>query len=173
MFSSENEVPDFSPINTSYSDLDLCLFSLQHIRVTLFSLLHHLNSSASARTQLEKLKIFLSFSENLQPQFSFIMEMASGVVADKEEGMVSRLWDWFKALPGKIMSKVVELGKKTKKLGEDDPRRIIHSLKVGLAITLVSLFYYFEPLYDGFGVSGMWAVLTVVVFEFSVGKHLF
>ncbi|KAJ6408803.1 hypothetical protein OIU84_008491 [Salix udensis] len=61
----------------------------------------------------------------------------------------------------------------TKNLGQEDPRRIIHSLKVGLAITLISLFYYFEPLYDGFGVSAMWAVMTVVlVFEFSVGATL-
>ena len=49
---------------------------------------------------------------------------------------------------------------------------MIHSLKVGLALTLVSLFYYFKPLYDGFGFSTMWAVLTVVVvFEFSKGKY--
>jgi hypothetical protein len=33
----------------------------------------------------------------------------------------------------------------------------------------------FEPLYDGFGVSAMWAVLTaavVVVFEFSAGTYV-
>ncbi|KAG6430690.1 hypothetical protein SASPL_108762 [Salvia splendens] len=60
--------------------------------------------------------------------------------------------------------------KDTKKIGEDDPRRILHSIKVGFALTLVSLFYYFRPLYDGFGQAGMWAILTVVVvFEFSVG----
>ncbi|KAK6147322.1 hypothetical protein DH2020_018234 [Rehmannia glutinosa] len=58
---------------------------------------------------------------------------------------------------------------KIKKIGEDDPRRIVHSIKVGLALTLVSLFYYFRPLYDGFGQAGMWAVLTVVVvFEYTV-----
>ncbi|KAL5765407.1 hypothetical protein ACOSP7_016024 [Xanthoceras sorbifolium] len=100
------------------------------------------------------------------------MEVAS-VADQKEAGMIFRGWGWLKAFPGKIISKVVEFARKTKKLGQDDPRRIIHSLKVGLAITLVSMFYYFEPLYDGFGVSAMWAVLTVVVvFEFSVGATL-
>lgn len=99
------------------------------------------------------------------------MEMASQPVDNRKEGIISGAWHCLKSLPGKSMSKLIELAKKTEKVGQDDPRRIIHSLKVGLAITLVSLFYYFEPLYDGFGVSAMWAVLTVVVvFEFSVGK---
>ncbi|KAA8549958.1 hypothetical protein F0562_001634 [Nyssa sinensis] len=80
---------------------------------------------------------------------------------------------WFKALLDKLKSEVVEVTREAKKLGKDDPRRIIHSLKVGLAINLVSLFYYFGPLYEGFGISAMWAVITVVVvFEFSVGATL-
>lgn len=65
----------------------------------------------------------------------------------------------------------VEVATLMKKLAKDDSRRVVHALKVGLAITLVSLFYYFKPLYDGFGTSTMWAIVTViVVFEFSVGK---
>ncbi|PPR87421.1 hypothetical protein GOBAR_AA33269 [Gossypium barbadense] len=73
----------------------------------------------------------------------------------------------------KIRSKVAEFPGKMKKVAEDDPRRIVHSFKVGLAITLVSLFYYFDHLYVGFGSSAMWAVLTViVVIEFSVGATL-
>ncbi|XP_044475512.1 aluminum-activated malate transporter 2-like isoform X2 [Mangifera indica] len=80
----------------------------------------------------------------------------------KKEGIMSRCLQRLSAFPGKI-----------RKLGQDDPRRITHSLKVGLAITLVSLFYYFEPLYSGFGDSTVWAILTVVVvFEFSVGATL-
>ncbi|XP_052200134.1 aluminum-activated malate transporter 8-like [Diospyros lotus] len=72
-----------------------------------------------------------------------------------------------------MKGKVLEVAKKAKKIGQDDPRRISHSLKVGLALTLVSSFYYLRPLYDGFGQSGMWAVLTVVViFEFTVGATL-
>ncbi|KAG8371124.1 hypothetical protein BUALT_Bualt13G0054100 [Buddleja alternifolia] len=80
---------------------------------------------------------------------------------------------WFKGFIRKIMNVVISVAKDTKKLGEEDPRRIIHSFKVGLAITLVSLFYYFDFFYAGFGVSAMWAVMTVVVvFEFSVGATL-
>ncbi|XP_057512530.1 aluminum-activated malate transporter 8-like [Actinidia eriantha] len=92
----------------------------------------------------------------------------------EKTGFITRGWDRFKALPGNIKSKAVEIAKKTKKIGKDDPRRITHSLKVALALTLVSLFYYFKPLYDGFGSSSMWAVLTVVVvFEFTVGATLY
>ncbi|KAL8140901.1 hypothetical protein V2J09_006922 [Rumex salicifolius] len=65
---------------------------------------------------------------------------------------------------------LVNFAKLGKKLAKDDPRRIMHAIKVGMAISLVSLFYYLHPLYSTLGVSGMWAVLTVVVvFEYSVG----
>ncbi|WRX31787.1 Aluminum-activated malate transporter - like 10 [Theobroma cacao] len=80
---------------------------------------------------------------------------------------------WFKTLPAKSRANVVRIAEKAKKIGNDDPRKVIHALKVGLAVTLVSLFYYFEPLYDGFGVNAMWALLTtVIVFEFSVGATM-
>lgn len=92
---------------------------------------------------------------------------------EKNEGVLARWGKGLKAKSSSLMAKVVELLRKTKKLAKDDPRRIVHSFKVGLAITLVSLFYYFEPLYDGLGASAMWAVLTVVVvFEFSVGEYI-
>lgn len=74
-----------------------------------------------------------------------------------------------------MLEKIKEMGvdavKKMKKNGREDPRRMVHSIKVGIALTLMSLFYYFRPLFNGFGQAGMWAILTVVVvFEFSVGK---
>lgn len=70
----------------------------------------------------------------------------------------------------KLKDMVCRWAKRVKKVGEDDPRRILHAIKVGLALTLVSLCYYVNPLYDGLGVSAMWAVLTVVVvMEYTVG----
>ncbi|GFZ09228.1 aluminum activated malate transporter family protein [Actinidia rufa] len=92
---------------------------------------------------------------------------------NQEKTGSTHVYDWVKTLPCKIKTKALEIAKKTKKVGKDDPRRIIHSLKVGFALTLVSLFYYVRPLYNGFGSLGMWAVFTVVVvFEFSVGATL-
>ncbi|KNA25977.1 hypothetical protein SOVF_001550 [Spinacia oleracea] len=72
------------------------------------------------------------------------------------------------------MANVVEVVTKSiLKIGQDDPRRVIHSMKVGLAVTLVSLFYYFRSIYQDLGTTALWAVLTVVVvFEFSVGATL-
>ncbi|XP_051131542.1 aluminum-activated malate transporter 2-like [Andrographis paniculata] len=67
----------------------------------------------------------------------------------------------------------MEMIRQLKKIGNEDPRRVVHSIKVGLSLTLVSLLYYFRPLYDGFGQAGMWAILTVVVVsEFTVGGTL-
>ncbi|PQQ10596.1 aluminum-activated malate transporter 10 [Prunus yedoensis var. nudiflora] len=42
-----------------------------------------------------------------------------------------------------------------------------------MALTVVSLFYYMRPLYEGVGGNAMWAVMTVVVvFENNVGATL-
>eukprot|EP01018_Ginkgo_biloba_P007647 Gb_03302 [translate_table: standard] len=59
------------------------------------------------------------------------------------------------------------------RIGKEDPRRVIHSFKVGLALAIVSIFYLTEPLFHGFGHNTIWAVLTVVlVLEFSAGATL-
>ncbi|RZC78531.1 hypothetical protein C5167_002719 [Papaver somniferum] len=91
----------------------------------------------------------------------------------KNGGFLRRGWWWLKAAPDRFVDNVVEFADKVEKLGKDDPRRIIHSIKVGLTLSLVSLLYYFRPIYGGFGSSTMWAILTVVVvFEYSVGAAL-
>eukprot|EP00258_Populus_trichocarpa_P000339 XP_002298270.3 aluminum-activated malate transporter 2 [Populus trichocarpa] len=99
------------------------------------------------------------------------MEVGSGS-GDKAGFFTQGRW-WLKALPAKFKANMVAMVRNIKKLGQDDPRRVIHSLKVGLALTLVSMFYYCQPLYSNFGVTAMWAIMTVVVvFEFSVGATL-
>ncbi|KAL2485558.1 Aluminum-activated malate transporter 2 [Abeliophyllum distichum] len=70
----------------------------------------------------------------------------------------------------------LEMGKITRhveKIAQEDPRRVIHSLKFGFTLTLVSLLYYLKPLYKTFNISAMWVIITVVVvFEFSVGATI-
>ncbi|KAM6576622.1 hypothetical protein CsatB_028459 [Cannabis sativa] len=88
---------------------------------------------------------------------------------NEKNGIFGSFLSWLKLLLQKFISKVCKIGKDTKELGKDDPRRVIHSVKVGIALSLVSIFYYYQPLYDNFGVSAMWAVMTVVVvFEYTV-----
>ncbi|KAK1394449.1 Aluminum-activated malate transporter [Heracleum sosnowskyi] len=101
------------------------------------------------------------------------MEMGTGNDYDNNIGYISTSLTWIKGLSDKMKDKVIEFVNMTIKLATDDIRRVIHSIKVGLALTIVSLFYYFQALYDSFGVSAMWAVMTVVVvFEFSVGATI-
>jgi hypothetical protein len=66
----------------------------------------------------------------------------------------------------------ISLCKMAWRLGADDPRRIFHSIKVGIALALVSLFYFMHPLFESVGGMAVWAVMTVVViFEFTAGKR--
>ncbi|KAK6142686.1 hypothetical protein DH2020_023034 [Rehmannia glutinosa] len=71
----------------------------------------------------------------------------------------------------KLLSKFWGLNKETWNLAMNEPKKLIHGFKVGMALSLVSLFYYMKPLYEGIGGNAMWAVLTViVVFEYTVGS---
>ncbi|KAJ0973344.1 hypothetical protein J5N97_021303 [Dioscorea zingiberensis] len=98
------------------------------------------------------------------------LELAQQTLSSEKVGMFM----CFITMLNKIHAKVTGMFSKLKKIAEDDPRRVSHSLKVGLALTLVSLVYYVTPLFNGFGSSSaMWAVLTVVVvMEYTVGGTL-
>lgn len=51
-----------------------------------------------------------------------------------------------------------------------DTKKIIHSIKVGISLVLISLLYFVDPLYEQVGDNAIWAIMTVVVtFEFSAG----
>ncbi|KAI6669758.1 hypothetical protein NL676_004643 [Syzygium grande] len=100
------------------------------------------------------------------------LEMGAST-SQERAGVLTCAWRRLMSFPKSLMAVMLELGKKAMKLGQDDPRRVTHSVKVGCALSLVSLIYYYQPLYNSFGVSAMWAVMTVVVvFEFYVGATL-
>ncbi|XP_043711967.1 aluminum-activated malate transporter 9-like [Telopea speciosissima] len=53
---------------------------------------------------------------------------------------------------------------------KEDPNRVTFSLKVGLAVLLVSLLILFQAPYHVFGTSIIWSILTVaIMFEYTVG----
>ncbi|KAL0459547.1 UNVERIFIED_CONTAM: Aluminum-activated malate transporter 12 [Sesamum latifolium] len=57
--------------------------------------------------------------------------------------------------------------------GRMDTRRVIHSMKLGLALVFVSLVYLINSMFEQVGENAMWAIMTVVVmFEFHAGGTL-
>lgn len=53
---------------------------------------------------------------------------------------------------------------------EQHEKKIIHSIKVGTALVLVSLIYLLDPIFKHVGESAMWAVMTVVlIYDFFAG----
>ncbi|GFP97831.1 aluminum-activated malate transporter 12 [Phtheirospermum japonicum] len=54
-----------------------------------------------------------------------------------------------------------------------DARKVIHGIKVGIALVTVSLIYMVNPMFKQVGENAMWAVMTVVVmFDFYAGATL-
>ncbi|KAF3448641.1 hypothetical protein FNV43_RR09354 [Rhamnella rubrinervis] len=54
---------------------------------------------------------------------------------------------------------------------KEDTNRVIFSLKVGLAVLLVSLLILFRAPYEVFGTNIIWSILTVaIMFEYTVGS---
>ncbi|KAM7275244.1 hypothetical protein ACFE04_017110 [Oxalis oulophora] len=73
----------------------------------------------------------------------------------------------------KFLVEFVQFLRKAKNVAVAEPEKVMHGLKVGLALSFVSLFYFMRPLYDGVGGNAMWAIVTVVVvFESTVGATL-
>ncbi|PPD99709.1 hypothetical protein GOBAR_DD03272 [Gossypium barbadense] len=87
-------------------------------------------------------------------------------------GLARKVWLRTKGLISGLGMKVRMFLKQAWDMGANDPRKVIHCIKVGLALTIVSLVYFMRPLYDGVGGNAMWAIMTVVVvFEPTVGKR--
>ncbi|CAE6190076.1 unnamed protein product [Arabidopsis arenosa] len=87
---------------------------------------------------------------------------------EMEEGLSKTKW-----MVLEPSEKIKKIPKRLWSVGKEDPRRVIHALKVGLSLTLVSLLYLMEPLFKGIGSNAIWAVMTVVVvLEFSAGATL-
>ncbi|GMN31379.1 hypothetical protein TIFTF001_003232 [Ficus carica] len=99
--------------------------------------------------------------------------LSSKVLSSEDGPMISRMLLGLKSVIKLMFLKPSNFVKKAWDLARSDPRKVFHGLKVGLALTVVSLFYYMRPLYDGVGGNAMWAVMTVVmVFENTVGATL-
>jgi uncharacterized membrane protein len=95
----------------------------------------------------------------------------ASVTVEHEAGGAARAWAWLVSCVLTFRDTVLGSAERVWRIGADDPRKAVHALKVGLALALVSVFYYTRPLYDSVGGAAMWAIMTVVVvFEYTVGK---
>lgn len=92
---------------------------------------------------------------------------------EPESGPVRRLWLRLKCVIFReLILKIWRFLEKAWSIAVAEPKKVIHGVKVGLALSIVSLLYYMRPLYEGVGGNAMWAVMTVVVvFESTVGNY--
>ncbi|KAF3790865.1 Aluminum-activated malate transporter 10 [Nymphaea thermarum] len=96
-----------------------------------------------------------------------------GVGGEQKAGIFACIFRGAASAKATVSTSMKTVWEKVLKLGRDDPRRICHAFKVGLALTIVTIFYFMRPLYVGMGGNAMWAVITVaVVFEYTVGKRV-
>lgn len=103
-------------------------------------------------------------------EWRVMVPCGTSVKLEMESGSIYQEWLWLYHLVSAAKLKVSGFMKRAWKIGADDPRTVVHCIKVGIALTLVSVFYYTRPLYDGVGGTAMWAIMTiVVVFEYTVG----
>lgn len=83
----------------------------------------------------------------------------------------------FKLLNEKIkncLNDIKDFAKKAWEMGRSDPRKFIFAVKMGLALSIVSLLICWKGLNEDLAQYSIWAILTVIVmFEYSIGSNVF
>lgn len=69
-----------------------------------------------------------------------------------------------------VFNEVKDVARKAWDMGVSDPRKIVFSAKIGLALMIVALLIFFQEPNPDLSRYSVWAILTVVVvFEFTIG----
>lgn len=73
----------------------------------------------------------------------------------------------------KYWKDLLDFASKAWEMGRSDPRKVIFAIKMGLALSIVSLLIFWKKSYHDIGQYSIWAILTVIVmFEFSIGINI-
>lgn len=102
-----------------------------------------------------------SFAEKKEKLLSMRSEGYTqiGIFEVEEQGRMVKWW-----------KRVQRVAHKALEMGRSDPRKIVFTAKMGLALTLISLLIFLKEPFKDMGRHSVWAILTVVVvFEFSIG----
>jgi len=111
--------------------------------------------------------------ENMPGRMEWRINASDGTskLLDARRGLAAKMWQ---RVHGWVLGFVINIWKflvGSWTIGVAEPKKFIHCLKVGVALSTVSLFYYMRPVYEAVGGNAMWAIMTVVVvFEYTVGK---
>ncbi|KAM0825191.1 hypothetical protein ACQ4PT_069718 [Festuca glaucescens] len=102
------------------------------------------------------------------------VSMPEDAPVSAERKALRAAWAWLVSRAAMLRSKVSGSAEKMIR-NADYYGKAVYGMKVALALTLVSLFYYARPLYDGVGGRNVvWAIMTVVlVFEYTVGGSIY
>ena len=94
---------------------------------------------------------------------------------DEYETESSRYMCCFSFLGQKVVKfgeDVLDFALKAWEMGRCDPRKVIFAIKMGLALSIVSLLIFWKKSFHDIDIGqySIWAILTVIVmFEFSIG----
>uniref|UniRef100_B9IA85 Aluminum-activated malate transporter n=1 Tax=Populus trichocarpa TaxID=3694 RepID=B9IA85_POPTR len=69
-------------------------------------------------------------------------------ILQPESDLVHRIWLGLKGLLGEFILKIWKFLEKARNIAVAEPKKVIHCLKVGMELSIVSLFYYMRPLYE-------------------------
>ncbi|CAN8258885.1 unnamed protein product [Cochlearia groenlandica] len=73
----------------------------------------------------------------------------------------------------RVCNDAKDVARKSWEMGVSDPRKIVFSAKIGLALTIVAVLIFFQEPNPDLSRYSVWAILTVVVvFEFTIGATL-
>ncbi|KAJ7969681.1 Aluminum activated malate transporter family protein [Quillaja saponaria] len=118
-----------------------------------------------------------SFAEKKEKLLSVkYSDLGFNPIESEEEEQETRRCCSYRAFSDGIVSclkYLQDVSFKAWQMGVSDPRKIVFSAKLGLALALISLLIFLKEPFKQMGRYCVWAILTVVVvFEFSIGATL-